>query len=86
MILLLAIGCQKEDLVLLNPNAPGIASLNSEAGIKAFAMGIAEKPFGWAQAFRSRKNFKVLIPDHLAVEHFNASGMGPTLPLDRPIS
>lgn len=47
-ILILALACQKEQLRLINPNAPGPASVYSEEGINAFGLGMYEKAFGWA--------------------------------------
>lgn len=40
-------GCNTDELKLVNPNAPTKASLNSEAGIKAYATGVMEKFLGW---------------------------------------
>ena len=47
-VLVFSVACQKEQLRLTNPNAPGPASIYSEEGAKAFALGIYEKAFGWA--------------------------------------
>lgn len=42
-----AFACSTEELKLVNPNSPGLATLDSESGLKAYAMGIYEKAFGW---------------------------------------
>lgn len=38
--------CNTDDLVLINPNSPSEGSLETEDGIKAFALGVLEKAFG----------------------------------------
>lgn len=47
VVLLLASACSTDDLILLNPNSPSEATLASEDGIKAFALGLLEKSFGY---------------------------------------
>lgn len=47
LLIMLATACDKDDLVLLNPNDPALATLQSEAGIKAFALGVLEKALGY---------------------------------------
>ncbi len=70
LVLFLSIfGCDKEDLRILNPNDPGLGSLNSEDGIKAFAAGLLEKPFGW------HNNFELgTAPFMIAVGHHSVMG------------
>jgi starch-binding outer membrane protein, SusD/RagB family len=46
VITVLAGSCKKESLQIINPNEPTTASLTSEAGVKAFALGMYIKGFG----------------------------------------
>jgi starch-binding outer membrane protein, SusD/RagB family len=41
------VSCSTDDLELVNPNSPGEGSVSSEDGIKAYALGIMEKGFGY---------------------------------------
>lgn len=50
---MMATSCDKDDLVLLNPNDPALATLQSEAGIKSFALGLLEKPLGGRNTLES---------------------------------
>ena len=44
--LLLAAGCKKESLNIINPNAPAAASLLTDSGIKSFALGLIQQQIG----------------------------------------
>ncbi len=69
LVLVVATSCNQDDLKILNPNDPGLGSLNSEDGIKAFAAGMMEKAFGWHNNFEAGT-----APFMIALGHHSVMG------------
>jgi hypothetical protein len=68
--LLCTTACEKDDLKLVNPNDPSLGSLSSEDGLKSFALGILEKPFGVLNSLEGGGNSAFMI----AVAHHSIMG------------
>jgi starch-binding outer membrane protein, SusD/RagB family len=67
IVSLIASACDKEDLKLVNPNDPTLVSLETEDGLKAYALGVLEKAIG-------DRNSLAVGPYMAAVGHHSIMG------------
>ncbi len=64
-VFLIATSCQKESLVLINPNDPSAGSLYSEDGLKAYGLGLLEKGFGYRNSLEGGNSaFQIAVTHH----------------------